>query len=211
METVLQYAAHAVREYSDGVYYSRNRAEEEGVEPTSFLVRKDIVYGLAIDEEAAKEGSEIYRWAKEYFADYTPADTANYEWNLKILLENDLVPYRAVGLAASLYAYYKRRQRERREREECRDAWLAPEGEKVEGEAIVITVCRVATFYGPSTLVKFITSDRHLCTTFSNAAWTLDVKEGHRIRFKGRVKRHTMYNGVKETQLTRVRVETLTE
>ena len=66
----------------------------------------------------------------------------------------------------------------------------------------------VDTMYGTSTVLKFIDKDGNNLVWFGSGAITdYDLNEEYTI--KGTVKKHETYNGIKQTQINRVKNESL--
>lgn len=160
------------------------------------------------DKEAATEAIE---WAEEELLDDSP-DLSDYLHNLSVVVRLGYVRARHHGLAASLLAahgFAVRKEIQRREREAKREdmkgsVHIAELKDRIRlhGVRVVFTKVMEDRGWGSSLMVKMEWNGNAL-VWFSSGAGP-DVQAGFIIDLKGTVKKHSDFQGVKETGLNRV-------
>lgn len=141
------------------------------------------------------------------------AGDSDYIHNLRVILAPGTVGADRRGYACSAVASYQRflgkLEAAKRERENAATAtneWVGKVGERLKGlELTVLSNKGFSGSYGPTILYKFRDGSGRTLTWFSSGETKLEV--GTTIRLTATVKGHGEYNGVKETQLTRGKVE----
>ncbi len=153
--------------------------------------------------------SAAVAWAQEL-----PADVSNdYLWNLRVASFKERITHRTAGLVGSLIvAHAKHLERElarKYETEHSLDEYFGTVGKR-EVFTLTITGTRdIESDWGSTTLVKFRDQDGRPGTWFaSNFGWLKAdgsyYGTGDTITVKASVKAHELYNGRKQTALTRV-------
>ena len=154
-------------------------------------------------EEAVKTATEAIKWVLEN------EDNSDYIGNLKVLAKNEYVERRHFGLLCSMIQAYRRdiekKEKAEREAKENRlSEYIGTIGERIEIEVVNANCVAVwETQFGVTHIYKFKDADGNI------AVW----KTGNHINtekvthIKGTVKTQEKYNGIKETTLTRCKVE----
>jgi hypothetical protein len=158
---------------------------------------------ITAEDEAVAEKAMTY--AREELV--KKADRSDYEHNLYVATMQPTVEYRTAGITASLIAYHLKEV----ERQVIRELELKKTGASQHigtvGERlkmVVATVLRVNTTegqFGTTYIVKLLTREGNVITWFASS--NPELAPGKEYMLDGTVKKHSEYNGVKETVLTR--------
>ncbi|MGA2259875.1 MAG: hypothetical protein ABSH28_00400 [Acidobacteriota bacterium] len=156
-----------------------------------------------IDSDCSEAKAAI-EWARTLPADLN----SDYLWNLRVACSSDYVSARSAGIVCSLIASYRRameREIERRKRfQSDKDSQYFGEVSKRAVYELTVTFTKeVDSNYGLMTLVKFRDRNGNVATWFASGRpdW-FQMGETHKV--KATVKKHELYQGVKQTMLTRV-------
>ena len=156
-----------------------------------------------IDSDYAEAKAAI-EWARNLPADLD----GDYLWNLRVACSSDYVSARSAGIVCSLIASYRRaleREIERRKRfqDEKNSQYFGEVGKRAVYELTVTFTKEIDSNYGVMTLVKFRDQAGNVATWFASGRpdW-IQMGETHKV--KATVKKHELYQGVKQTILTRV-------
>jgi hypothetical protein len=146
-------------------------------------------------------------WARELRANATK-ELTDYEHNVYVVTAGEAITRKEAGIAASIIPTYERwlgRETERRLRAK-NDAASAHFGEVGKREVFTLTPTDFKMFdsdFGVRTMAKFLDAAGNVAVW-----WTGEVSEpfevGETIVVKATVKEHSLYNGVKQTVLSRV-------
>lgn len=136
----------------------------------------------------------------------------DYYHNLRVVLTPEAQddPKRAGLVVSAVAAYQREEERQLRltkERAEAsKSVHLGAEKERLKGLLVTKTDSRVVggSSFGECVLIKFRTEDGNVLSWFTGSG--TGRENGEQFVIDGTVKRHTEFNGVKETQLTRVKV-----
>lgn len=214
---VLQYAAAAIRVHgwvsrkAADAYYEKSDGQNSLL-PTSRIVHACISPGTENDHRTRKAlkpteadeklAAETLAWVRGW------EDTkSDYELNLKIALKHDVMDPRTIAIAvsapASMLRYLSREAELGMKRKEAANSnWRGELKERLHGiQAKISFVKHGASDFGSTTLIKFVADNGDILTWFASGHH--QVKPGDAVILTGTVKRHTEYNGAKETQLSR--------
>ena len=164
----------------------------------------------AKNEDSVKLANSVRAWILNSERD------DNYFHNLKVACENDWVDRKGLGLLTSAFPAYnreleveaKRREQEARDAEaRARSSYMGEIGDKVSFEvADFRTIASWSNNYGAYVCVyKFVSKDGLEATWKTSTDIDYDLIIGSVI--SGTVKEHKEYNGVKQTELTRCKVQ----
>lgn len=152
--------------------------------------------------------------ARAWVQEFASKDTiSEYEANAMVIAKAVVMEPRHLGLAASIIGIYARHldreaQRKREAAERKGSEWLGNVGGKVEaGEVRVAGHVPVDGTYGTTHLYTFITTSGSVLKWFSSKSLNLLV--GDIVMVAGTVKKHDVYKDVRQTVLTRCKVERL--
>lgn len=143
-------------------------------------------------------------WARTELAAKARRD--EYEHNLMIAASKPAVTRRDAGIVASMIPAYERAQGAKVRakylgRVDVRGSEHRGEvDERQEFKLTLLETRKLETDFGTTVLHKFVDAEKNLYTWFSSSA-ELETQASYIIR--GTVKRHTEFNGVKQTQLSR--------
>jgi len=182
-----------------------------------------IVYTVLDDK---KEKNEWRRFVKENMSDADrklAEDTlgwlrnvlvvkSDYDQNLKTVgLADVLTSSRYLGiLVSAVSAYCKTIARElayaQRKADAAKSEWLGTEGQRLRQIKVRQETARVISggYYGDSILYKFVTEAGNVLTWITGSG--TDKHNGDEFMIDASVKKHSEYQGAKETLLTRVKV-----
>lgn len=163
-------------------------------------VRSEV--GEPTDADRAKAEAAV-AWARGL-------DTTgnSYLHNVKLLASVDYCTLDKMGFVASIPAAYDRARGEEIERKAKAERKPSEHfGEAGKRAEYVVTVERVIPTegnYGTTYITKLLANGKDRAVWFASSEH--DLEEGHEYRVKATVKRHSEWNGLKETTLTRVAV-----
>jgi hypothetical protein len=150
----------------------------------------------------------VVTWIKDDLAARARSD---YEMNLVTLVAGDLCEQKHLGIVCSAVAAYQRAMNQAveyaKKREALKDSQHVGEvGKRLRGLKVKVQFVRAMEGdFGPRTLVKFLDGAGNVLTWFASS--DRDYTVGACATIDGTVKDHRDYQGVKETQLTRVAVD----
>lgn len=159
--------------------------------------------------EHVERATAVVAWIK---SDLRARAKSDYEMNLVTLVVNDLTERRHLGIVCSAVSAYLRAMNQKIEYAKKAEKLSSSQhvGEvKVRLRNIQATVDTMRMLeggdWGPRTMIKFIDDSGNLMTWFASGDFP-GLKPGGKVKITGTVKAHNEYQGVKETQLTRVDV-----
>lgn len=139
------------------------------------------------------------------------AGNGDYAHNLQVLCSGELTEMKRAGFVCSGLPSYERAMEREVERAKAAKAgtnskWQGKEGERLKGLAVRQTSARVVggNTFGELVLVKFEDAQGNVFTWFTASGTGLH--NGDECTLTGTVKRHTEYQGARETQLTRCKI-----
>jgi hypothetical protein len=148
--------------------------------------------------------NKAHEWAKGL------SDLSNdYLYNIHTIANMDALESRHYGFAASIVSSYLREverenlYRARREASES-SQWIGTVGQRLDFEAVCVSIRSHEGNFGITYICKFVSNGRDQITWFSSNEPTFD--ENMIINFKGTVKQHDEYQGIKQTIVTRCKV-----
>lgn len=209
----LTYYVSYVAEYikQTGYFLSRSKAQEFERSSTADSVwneihnrklKKEHKIVQEISEESEQLAKDAIEWAislkdKENLSDY--------QHNLQLSCEVNVVDWRSCGIVASLITAYQYEKdmiekKERIKKERKNSEYFGEVGERGEFILTVINKRGFSTQFGWTTLHIFKDQDDNIATWFSS---NKEFEEGETVTIKATVKEHREYEGTKQTVLTR--------
>lgn len=184
-------------------YYTGGIVDEHG-----FMARG---IGYVAYEEPSEEdyalAAEAHAWVLGF---EQKASLSEYESNVLVVAKAVTLEYRHLGLAASIVGVYANNKAR-----EAKAKHAAPQGESKHvgkpderlnfGAARVLHVTPLENYYGTKYLYGFLTDQGDVVKWFANKSQGL--LRGERVTLVGTVKSHDIYNGNKQTIITRAKVE----
>lgn len=158
--------------------------------------------------EDSEEAERIRAWASA-----GGAGSGDYAHNLAILCAQDEIEPKRASFVASAVAAKARADeselRRTRELEKNKDSqWLGTEGERLRD--LLVTFESQRTFaggFGNTYLMKFRDEAGNIVSWFSSVCFS--VRPGEQMKLTGTVKSHNEFKGVRETVLSRCKIEEL--
>jgi len=198
-EYILTLSACAVRQYG---YVSRKKAEETGFLSTAgrvsahlsvFRKPEDVLPVQDCDKEKALR---VLEWSKTI-------DSANdYYHNMRLAFSGIGVDSKVFGIIVSaINAYDRETEPKTLERPAGESNWV---GQVKERRVFNLTIKRIRRFesaFGPMAAVSMVDSDNNEFVWFT--AKGFDASDNEPVQLKGTIKEHSIYNGRKQTVLTR--------
>lgn len=141
------------------------------------------------------------------------AGSNDYGHNLKVLCSTKLTEMKRAGFVCSAVQAYERAMEREVERAKGRERnlsskWVGQVGERLKGLELVQESSRsISSAYGDTVLLKFRDDAGNVFTWFT--ANGTGLQNGTRVKVDGTVKRHSDYQGAKETQLNRCKLQAL--
>lgn len=137
---------------------------------------------------------------------------SEYVTNLKAAVSAEYVSISNFGLVVSAPQAWTRHNEQTLIRKAQADAAAQSEhvgevGAKIERDVTVTSVRYVASNWGTTSLYTLADTDGNVFKWFSSGS-VLDDREGDTVTITGTVKKHDEYRGVKQTVLTRCKVQT---
>lgn len=127
--------------------------------------------------------------------------TSEYEHNLRVACTGEYCDWRNLGLLASaIVAYRKAQGQDNNGMCVSASEYIGAVGDKVNLEVTVKAIREIDGAYGLTSVVNMVSGDNSLVWFASGA---VDLQEGQSYCLKGTIKKHDVYNGVKQTTLTR--------
>jgi hypothetical protein len=220
----LQWVCAVVRE--KGSYVSKSKAKEnEGSKPTSELAER---YMMGDDYLTVNEPIEIIdadvetanaaiAWLRETLQN--SSEINNYMHNLKTIIDLPGIEQKHFGFVASIYGSWKKAMEDRatKEVEERRKEKSDHIGIIGTRETFILTYLSCISFetpYGIKYIEKFADDSGNIAVWKTYTGGWFDGQPlipGNKYKVKATVKDHSEYNGVKQTEISRVTVlETIT-
>ena len=213
LATYLSFVAESIRRHGwvprsqrDVSYPTADRALLHMMPPTETAKRE--LEWTAPSPEAVLEASQALDFVREKLDPATTGERtlSDFEHNLKVVTDADEVEKRGLGIAAYAIQYRRREmEREAQAAVVSESQHVGTVGQRLELSLTVISVNTRETAWGVSHIHKLSDSDGNLFVWFSS---NLSLETGRTYSLKGTIKAHNEFRGVKETQLTRVTVQT---
>lgn len=206
---------------------SKGAALVQDITPTSYHVSDVLWPPIDINKDYNRERKALMEELKSAVtdADWALAEQAiewaaqggagnsDYGHNLQVLCSTKLTESKRVGFVASAVQAYERAMEREVERAKGRErnansTWVGQVGERLKGLVLTQDSSRtISSAYGDMVLTKFSDQDGNVLTWFTASGTGL--QNGTRVKVDGTVKRHSDYQGAKETQLNRCKVVAL--
>jgi hypothetical protein len=157
------------------------------------------------DIELARKAVEFVR---EKFEAMDVLTLNDYEHNLSVCVNADIVDHRKAGIVASLITYYNRDLAKREETQKDADSnYFGVIGKRAVYDLKLVKVFSTQGQWGTTTIYKFKDVAGNIAIWFSSAVLEKELEIGTSYKIKGTVKAHNDRDGVKQTILSRCVVE----
>ena len=196
-------------------WLSKKKASEEGGIATANVVEyillppyklseyeKKLVKEIVISDEDKAKAEDVLQWIKNI----DPNVDNEYLYNLSLLSRVTGINYRSLGiLCSAVYAY----DREMTKKQEVKNNYVNSEfvGKVKDRICLNVTVNkknRIDSVYGTSIIHHMSDDNGNYLVWFCTSANDLD--EGKKYHVKATIKKHDLYNGIKQTLVNRVSV-----
>jgi len=158
----------------------------------------------SMNSEDEKTAKQAFNWFMELPQEQK--DNDNLLHNLDVILKSTEVKSKDVGLAVYLFSIYARAMDKIKSNDTGKpksNEWLGAEGQKITAKVKVVMTRLIDGPYGTSQLVKMEDDNGNNLTWFNSGANRLE--DGANLTITGTVKKHDIYQGQKQTALTRVK------
>lgn len=166
---------------------------------------------LAEEPRHVERAAQVTLWLR---GDLKARARSDYELNLVSIGSQDHVHLRHVGLLCSAVSAWQRAtdcevKYRKRQSDLQASRHVGEVGKRLRDVEVVVFATKIleANEWGPRTMVKFLDKAGNLLTWF--ASGDREYQCGAAAKITGTVKRHSEYNGVRETQLSRCVVDFL--
>jgi hypothetical protein len=154
---------------------------------------------IETDETDRLKATQTIAWMRENLAQKT--NLTGFESNLVAVFSEDYFLQKHAGLIAFGLVMWERESKTTQTPVDTRvSEWQGTVKQRTEWELTCDVVISISSLYGISYLHKFQDKDGNVFSWFSSSAC---LEEGKTYKGKATVKDHSLYKGVKETQLTR--------
>jgi len=206
LKDCLEMSAAVIRHYG---WVSASKAKEEWTTATKEIVydqifnrhklkKDDLISPLNADEEIAEKSRE---WVKNL----DPKGN-DYLGNIKVIASNDYVQTRQIGIACSIIATYKRTvEKEEKKKTRFKNEHFGNLKERIDLTVKVLGIYENEGFYGVTWIHKMVTDTGHKVTWFCSS-YNGVLEQGESYKVKATIKRHSEWQGWKETHVNRVKV-----
>lgn len=211
----MRYIAETIKHFgyvkADDIRPTKERAKQyykvdcgflNGIYAKEFKEEMDSV-SFDADSDYSKElVNNVLTWIDKQTEDN------NYFHNLKTVCNLDYITFDNFGLLASAFPAYNRSLEKEKQRLKEQEAVKESEYVGNIGDRIIVHIAESKivtsweTLYGITKIYKFVDIDGNVYVWKTNGGIAENVKE-----IAGTVKGHNEYNGIKQTELTRVRVK----
>ena len=209
LELFLAFTAKTVRE--DGWVGSKQAYGESGIVASKDRALTEMFpyggYDGEAPEQPSNEDNEKATAAMAYALTLDPAKS-DYNHNVFTIAKTGYIDFKAVGLAASIiriYDLHLGRQAEQKTKIDLSGSEYVGEMKaRIRGVVTVIGKKSGMGHYGPWTMFRMVSkNDGNLLVTFATGE-NFNPEIGDELEIKGTVKKHEVFNGVKQTMLNRV-------
>ena len=206
LESCLEMSAAVIREFG---WVSATKAEEEWTMPTKERVNDQIFnrHKLKKDDlvNVTDADVEIAAKAREWAKNVDPNGN-DYLGNIKVIADNDYVGIRQIGIACSIIGTYKRTvEKEERKKANFKNDHFGNLKERIDLNVKVLGIYENEGYYGVTWIHKMVTDTGHKATWFCSS-YNGVLEQGKAYKVKATVKRHSEWQGWKETHVNRVKV-----
>jgi hypothetical protein len=181
-------------------WISRKKAEETFTLSTADGVIEYVFKGkprIEISEDNIKEAEKALVWCQTLAENKKMTD---YEYNILQLSQKENVSTNNFGFLCSIIPTYRRATAIK---EDGKD-FVGEIKKRYNFKVVVFNVSYVEGYYGLKTIVKMKTEDGNILTWFATNNPTVEVGKDYNIA--ATIKNHNVFNGSKETIVTRVKL-----
>jgi hypothetical protein len=199
-------------------FVSRAKATEWNKVPTSTdaailmtkpMDKEALALGVQVTQEHKAKAIEIIGWIENYL---DKSNLSDYEHNLKVVVDLGYCEWKTFGLAASITALHYRETAAKAEKTDKKSSeYVGEVGKRMKG--LKLTLNKIINLgegaYGLMHLYKFEDETRNTLVWFSGNSVdseTRDFLEGRVYNVTATVKEQSLYNGTKQTVLTRCKL-----
>lgn len=207
IDEFLQFTCAAIDEFG---WVSRTEAKQSLTPKCSTADR--VVLALTTREDNEKltiteTNIEIAKKALDYIReDFDKENLNDYEYNLKTVCNREVLTIKELGICASLIPFYYRHiQKKIEQGKQALSSYVGQKGEKLVVKATLTREHKIENNYGVTTIYSFLSEDNNVFVWFSSADKYLELDKQYQV--VGKVKNHNDYNGIKQTILTRCKVD----
>jgi len=192
----LPFVSLAIEQYG---WLPRSAARANGGSPTA-----DVAFGLMMERKETPSLNDIEKsysaieWTREALKKDNLSD---YEFNLKQIVDSEIVDYRGFGFAASIISYYNKAMQTKVEASVTPSEHFGTEGKREVFTLKLLKTIDIEGSYGLTTLHKFEDEKGNKAIWFSSNGSDMEIGQTYKV--KATVKKHDVYKEVKQTNLSR--------
>lgn len=210
MLDLLTYACAVVRERgwvgSQNEYHTptKRRLEDYCYPPRKV---EESVWKTEVIEEDTATAQKVIEWG-EGLGD------SDFDWNVKLILNQEWITTRHLGILAYLPEGYRRSVEKAVKHKLEQEAkgitadskYIGNVGDKLKLDATLTAERLIESYYGTSHLYEFVTTEGDVVKWFASRDQGIEV--GAKVHLAGTVKKYDEFRGIKQTILTRCKVAT---
>lgn len=183
-------------------WVSKTRARDMSIRSSVEIIlhpgKDDQMYYSGVEE--LELADQIISWGKEFNGD------SDFAYNLRSVINQDAVDEKFCGIAGAVVPmYFKSLEQAKVEETELPSEFVGSIKDKIVGSGVVFSTGVTDSIYGSSKRLSIRDESGNVFVTFysgkSDDVWNLST--GDEVNFKATVKAHNIYEGTKQTALTR--------
>lgn len=207
------YLAFVVRELNENAWVARSKADGFNI------ATADSAWNRMMDSHQMMYKNQEHRPIKEemeiaenvityWEAIAAKANKNDYENNCVVIAQEGAINFRDGGYAASMVNAFYRAEKEAQQANDSEDyadsQHIGDVKDRMDFEARVLFTKDFESFYGWTSITKMVTPDGNIITMFGGN-FNKHPQISDVLKFRGTVKSHGEYKGIKETVLNRVK------
>lgn len=178
-------------------------------------------YSVKVTESDRAQADSALEFLRDHFAAMDQEQMTDYIYNLSVAVRQSSVTSRLAGIVASALPYYLReigKLEEQKLRAATPSTHMGSVGDRIDFSATLVSVFPHESDFGTTFITKMVTDAGQVLTWFaSNDCTTENAQEaaergllcrGVMSKVTGKVKKHDLYKGEKQTLVTRCTVWT---
>lgn len=198
-----EYCKHVATDVLERGFVSKARASEEGLDPSASIALNYFFNRAKVSNEAEELAKKALEWARNLPDD---DNMSNYYFSCKVLANSGMIDMRSTGLAASIVGVFFNNENNRvsNEQKAERSNYVGKVKEKLTFVATLSVVASNPTTF--SVRHEFIDENGNVLVWFSSNKSYRNLLQ-NKVKVTATVKAHSEFRNVKQTILTRAKVE----
>lgn len=204
---VLARAIVTIKKYG---YVSNKTAESMLCSSTSDIIKEDLVSNNNdrsvktedITKDDIDKAVKIINFFKEDFQNCPDKYIDNFWYTIKVILNDEFVKYKEIAYVTALPYIYDKRMESVYEKNISN--YIGNVNDTISDYKVILNKCStVDSFYGLSKILKFVDENGNILIWKTSSRHDFKVNHEYKIKFK--IKSHSTYHEVKQTDIIRVK------